>query len=86
MKHGCVAAPYGQATATTDGGGIAAGAPTSWMSSSTAGLGPRCPVSQDMSPPGPVMKPSTDIVAEYSSLLMIRLQVGSDRAGPWWVG
>ena len=34
------------------------------MSSSTVGLGPRCSVSQDMSPPGPAMKPSSDIVTE----------------------
>src|SRR5690349_8889699 len=49
-------------------------APTSASRRATVALSPpsptKCSVSQDMSPPGPAMKPSSDIVAEYSSLVM----------------
>lgn len=38
------------------------------------GLGPRNGVSQDMSPPGPAMNPSSDIVTEYCSLPMSHLR------------
>jgi hypothetical protein len=34
------------------------------------GVGPRYSVNQDMSSPGPAMKPSSDIVAEYNTLPM----------------
>ena len=37
-------------------------------SSSASGLGPMYGVIQDMSPPGPAMNPSSDIVTEYSVL------------------
>ena len=50
-------------------------------SSSTAGLGPRCLVSQDMSPSGPAMKPSSDIVAEYSSFPMGDLHCAASWSG-----
>lgn len=33
------------------------------------GVGPRYGLSQDMSPPGPAIKPSNDIVTEYKTLL-----------------
>src|ERR1017187_8613685 len=45
--------------------------PITW---SAVGLGPRCSANQDMSPPGPAMKPSSDIVAGYSNLPMSYLR------------
>src|SRR3954447_3522011 len=45
-------------------------APISPTSASTSGLGPRYGRSHDMFPPGPAMKPSTDMVTEYSTLAM----------------
>src|SRR6478752_8971476 len=47
------------------------------ISASTSGLGPMSSVSQDMSPPGPAMNPSSDIVTAYRSLLMGRNDDGS---------
>lgn len=52
-------------------GGLGRGdAPMLPISSSTVGLGPRCSVNQDMSPPGPAINPSNDMVTEYNILPM----------------
>jgi|GEM_PF-3240799 len=38
------------------------------------GFGPRYGIIHDISPPGPAVKPSSDIAAEYSNLPMICLR------------